>query len=196
LAVAGAQKLLRECLSIREKRQSNAWTTFNTQSALGGALVGQKKYADAEPLLLAGYEGMKQREAKLPPQGKDRLTEAEGRLAELFEATRKKDETKLQGSLTDAKTEAVHEVKLTAGKPVVIEMQSKQFNTYLRLEDANGKTLAENDDIDTAGKNLNSRILFMPKDDGVYRVIATSFQQKGRGEYQIIVREYEAGKSR
>jgi hypothetical protein len=85
-------------------------------------------------------------------------------------------------------------VKLTAGKPVVVEMQSKQFDTYLRLEDANGKTLAENDDIDLAAKNLNSRILFMPKDDGVYRVIATSFQQKGRGEYEIIVREYGSGK--
>jgi hypothetical protein len=41
-------------------------------------------------------------------------------------------------------------VKLTAGKPAVIEMQSKRFDTYLRLEDAKGKTLAENDDIDTA----------------------------------------------
>jgi hypothetical protein len=72
-------------------------------------------------------------------------------------------------------------------------MQSKQFNTYLRLEDAKGKTLAENYDIGAA-KNLNSRILFMPKADGVYRVIATSFQQQGRGEYEIIVREYGPGK--
>jgi hypothetical protein len=77
---------------------------------------------------------------------------------------------------------------------VVIEMQSKQFNTYLRLEDAKGKTLAENDDIDAAAKNLNSRILFMPKADGVYRIVATSFQQKGRGEYEIIAREYTSGK--
>ena len=47
---------------------------------LGGALLGQKKYAEAEPLLLAGYEGMKQREAKIPPEGKVRLTEALERL--------------------------------------------------------------------------------------------------------------------
>ncbi len=186
-----AERLLRECLAIREKTEPDAWTTFNTQSMLGGALLGQKKYAEAEPLLLAGYEGMKQRETKIPPQGKVRVTEAEGRLAELCEATRKQDETRLQGSLTDAKTDAVHEVKLTAGKAVVIEMQSKQFDTYLRLEDAKGKTLAENDDIDL-DKNLNSRIWFMPKADGVYRVIATSFQQPGRGEYEIILREYSA----
>jgi hypothetical protein len=189
-----AENVLRECLAIREKTQPDTWVTCRTQSMLGGALLGQKKYADAEPLLLAGYEGLKKHEAKIPPRHKARLTEAEGRLAELFEATRKKDETKLQGSLTDTKTDAVHEVKMTAGKPVVIEMQSKQFNTYLRLEDAKGKTLAENDDIDPAAKNLNSRILFLPKADGIYRVIATSFQRKGRGEYEIIVREYGPGK--
>jgi outer membrane protein assembly factor BamD (BamD/ComL family) len=59
---------------------------------LGGALLGQKKYADAEPLLLAGYEGMKKREAKIPPQGKGRVTEAVERLVQLYEATGKKDE--------------------------------------------------------------------------------------------------------
>ncbi len=54
-----AEPLLRECLAIREKTQADEWTTFSTKSMLGGALLGQKKYADAGPLLLAGYEGMK-----------------------------------------------------------------------------------------------------------------------------------------
>ena len=63
-----AEPLLRECLAIREKTQPDDWTTFNTQSLLGGALLGQKKYADAEPLLLKGYEGMKQREKTIPPR--------------------------------------------------------------------------------------------------------------------------------
>ena len=47
-----AEPLLRECLAIREKTQPDVWSTFNTQSLLGGALLGQKKYAEAEPLLL------------------------------------------------------------------------------------------------------------------------------------------------
>ena len=64
----------------------------NSQSLLGGALLGQEKYADAEPLLLAGYEGMKQREKTIPPQGKVRLTEAVERLIELYTATNKPDE--------------------------------------------------------------------------------------------------------
>ena len=74
---AAAETLLRESLTIREKLAPDAWSTFNTQSTLGEALLGQKKHADAEPLLIKGYEGMKQRAAKVPPQVKVlRLREA------------------------------------------------------------------------------------------------------------------------
>lgn len=59
---------LRESLAIREKTQPDAWTTFDSKSLLGGALLGQKKVADAEPLLLAGYEGMKKRENATAPR--------------------------------------------------------------------------------------------------------------------------------
>ncbi len=89
-----AEPFLRECLAIREKAQPDVWSTFNTKSLLGGALLGQKKYAAAEPLLLAGYEGMKQREATIPEQGKVRLPEALDRLIELFTATNKPDDVK------------------------------------------------------------------------------------------------------
>jgi hypothetical protein len=62
------------------------------QSLLGGALLGQQKYAHAEPLLSAGYKGMKQCEAKIPPQFKSvRLGEALERLVQLYEATGQKD---------------------------------------------------------------------------------------------------------
>jgi tetratricopeptide (TPR) repeat protein len=88
---ADAERTLRDCLAVREDKQSEEWTTFNTKSQLGGALLGQKKYADAEPLLVQGYEGMKQREAKIPPPGKARLTEALERLVRLYEATDQKD---------------------------------------------------------------------------------------------------------
>jgi hypothetical protein len=91
-AYIDAEPLLRECLAIREKTQPDVWSTFNTKSLLGGSLLGQEKYADAEPLLLAGYEGMKQREAKIPPQGKARISEALDRLIKLYEATKKPDE--------------------------------------------------------------------------------------------------------
>src|SRR5205807_2365895 len=54
-----AEPILRECLAIRHKHEPDAWTTFNTKSMLGGALLGQKKYPEADPLLLQGYDGMK-----------------------------------------------------------------------------------------------------------------------------------------
>jgi len=45
--------------------------------------LAQKKCADAKPLLLAGYEGLKQREKTIPPQGQIHLPEALDRLIEL-----------------------------------------------------------------------------------------------------------------
>jgi hypothetical protein len=62
-------------------------------SMLGGALLGQKNYAVAEPLLLKGYQGMKQREKTIPPRvRKIRLKEAIERLLRLYEALEKKDD--------------------------------------------------------------------------------------------------------
>jgi tetratricopeptide (TPR) repeat protein len=87
-----AEPLLRECLAIREKTQPDVWSTFNTQSILDGALLGQQNYADAGPLLLTGYEGMKAREKSIPEQSKIRIPEALERLVQLYEATDKKDE--------------------------------------------------------------------------------------------------------
>jgi hypothetical protein len=93
---AEAEPLLRESLAIREKTQPNDWSTFNSQSMLGGSLLGQKKYAEAEPLLLKGYEGLKQREKTIPPYGGGilRIPQALDRLSELYTATNKPDEAK------------------------------------------------------------------------------------------------------
>jgi hypothetical protein len=41
------------------------WTTFNTRSLFRGSLLGQKKYAEAEPLSVSGYEGMKARSSQI-----------------------------------------------------------------------------------------------------------------------------------
>jgi tetratricopeptide (TPR) repeat protein/thiol-disulfide isomerase/thioredoxin len=86
-----AETVLRESLAIREKAGPDEWTTFNTRSMLGGSLLGQKKYAEAEPLILSGYEGMKAREAKIPPPGKPRFTDAAERVVKLYEAWGQKD---------------------------------------------------------------------------------------------------------
>jgi hypothetical protein len=65
----------------------DGWPLFNIESLIGGSLLGQKKFAEAEPLLLQGYEGMKAREKVIPPQDKVRLREAVERIARLFKHT-------------------------------------------------------------------------------------------------------------
>ncbi len=84
---AEAELLTRECLAIRQKTSPDEWTMFNTQSLLGGALLAQKKYAEAEPLLVSGYKGMRDRTAKMPADEKTRLKDAIQRLVQLYEAT-------------------------------------------------------------------------------------------------------------
>ncbi|MBL8823008.1 MAG: serine/threonine protein kinase [Planctomycetia bacterium] len=87
-----AEEILRECLMIREKKEPDIWTTFNTQSMLGGALLGQKKYSDAEALLLKGYEGLKLRNKNIPKNAQSRVSEALDRLIQLYSETNKPEE--------------------------------------------------------------------------------------------------------
>ena len=77
-------------MTIREKNQVKPWLTFNTRSMLGGALLGQKKYREAEPLLLQGYEGMKELQGQMPALARPRVTEALERLVALYQATGQK----------------------------------------------------------------------------------------------------------
>jgi WD40 repeat protein/serine/threonine protein kinase/tetratricopeptide (TPR) repeat protein len=95
-AFYGAEPLLRECLVIYDQRMPDAWPTFHARSQLGEALSSQKKYAAAEPLLLAGYEGMKQREKTIPTYGDHelRIPQALDRLIEFYTATEKPSEAK------------------------------------------------------------------------------------------------------
>ena len=78
-----AEPVLRECLKIREKLSPNDWTTANTKSMLGGALLAQGRAAEAEPLLTAGYAGLLRGVDKIPPQGKGNLPDAVDRLLSL-----------------------------------------------------------------------------------------------------------------
>src|SRR5262249_28026503 len=91
---AAAEPMLREGLLIREETQPDDWTTFNTRSMLGGALLGQKKYDEARPLLRSGIRGMIEREEQIPPADRERLGEAIDWLIQFYAATNKPDEAK------------------------------------------------------------------------------------------------------
>ena len=90
-----AERILCECLSIRLRKQPSDWKTFRTQSDLGASLFGQKNYAAAESLLVAGYEGMKPGEAALHESEKSYMREALERLVQLYEAWDKPEQAKL-----------------------------------------------------------------------------------------------------
>ena len=91
---AKAESLLRESLAIKQRKEPEAWTTYYLRSQLGLALLGQTKYAAAGPLLVQGYEGLKQREKSIPPQAIVVIPGVLDRLVELYTAMDKPDEAK------------------------------------------------------------------------------------------------------
>ena len=79
-----AEASLREALAILNKVEPDGWLTPATQARLGGALLRRKSVAEAEPLLVKGFEGMKLREAKMAPRDRQRLVAAAADLADLY----------------------------------------------------------------------------------------------------------------
>jgi serine/threonine protein kinase/tetratricopeptide (TPR) repeat protein len=65
------------------KTTSDVWERYQCQSMMGASRSGQKKYAEAEPLLVSGYEGMLQRRAAIP-QDRPALQEAGDRIVRLY----------------------------------------------------------------------------------------------------------------
>jgi tetratricopeptide (TPR) repeat protein len=90
---AQAEPFLRECLEIRTRLlpddHPQVWLRYNAMSMLGEALCAQAKFAEAEPLLLDGYNGLKD-DPRVPPPaqlgGADRKREALERVVQLYEA--------------------------------------------------------------------------------------------------------------
>jgi eukaryotic-like serine/threonine-protein kinase len=83
---AAAEATLREALKGYEQAAPNTWNRYNCQSLLGASLAAQKNYAEAESLLLSGYDGMKQREGTIPVPDRGDLAEAGNRIVTLYRA--------------------------------------------------------------------------------------------------------------
>ena len=62
---AQSEPLAREALEFNRKQQPDDWQRFRAESLLGASLAGQKKYAEAEPLLLEGYDGLLARKDRI-----------------------------------------------------------------------------------------------------------------------------------
>jgi hypothetical protein len=98
----------------------------------------------------------------------------------------------IKGKLTDTEPKTVHQIKMEKGKSYQISMQSTDFDTYLRIQNADGKQLAFDDD---GGDGLNSRLIFEPPQSATYGVVADAYQGKGRGEYTLTIEEFQPAKN-
>jgi hypothetical protein len=75
-----------------------------------------------------------------------------------------------------------YQVKMSGGTKYRLEMVSDDFDSFLVVQDADGKQLAFDDD---SGGNLNAKLDFAPPADGTYRVFAASF--RGTGKFTLTV---------
>jgi tetratricopeptide (TPR) repeat protein len=71
-----AERSFRDAAGILTRGASDSWERHNTDAMLGASLAGQKRFADAEPLLLSGYEGMATRKPTVNPNMASRFTRA------------------------------------------------------------------------------------------------------------------------
>jgi serine/threonine protein kinase len=80
---AEAEQALRPALTLSEEQAPKTTVVFTLRSLLGEALTGRGRYADAEPLLVSGYEGLA-RAAGSNPRGVLAADDAARRVAALY----------------------------------------------------------------------------------------------------------------
>ncbi len=83
---AQSETLAREALEFNRKKQPDHWQLFRAESLVGASLAGQKKYAEAEPLLLEGYRGMTERQDRIEGWNRYHLDRAHEWLVQLYQA--------------------------------------------------------------------------------------------------------------
>ena len=88
---AQAERLLRDALPRHKAANSPTWDRYYCESLLGGSLAGQRKYPEAEPLLVAGYERMRERANTLPPCNRLQLEQAGKWIVQLYQDWGKPD---------------------------------------------------------------------------------------------------------
>jgi hypothetical protein len=79
-----AESLLRTALTGYEQTSPDGWERYSCASMLGATLTGQKKYQEAEPLLIDGYEEMIRRKATIPAGNESALDRAGQRILHLY----------------------------------------------------------------------------------------------------------------
>jgi tetratricopeptide (TPR) repeat protein len=81
---AQAEPLLREALQAQEQADPDSWQCSETRSLLGASLAGQARFSEAEPLLLAGYQGLVRWKDTLPWENRSAPQQAADRILRLY----------------------------------------------------------------------------------------------------------------
>jgi len=81
-----------------------------------------------------------------------------------------------------------YDVALTAGHRYYIDLDSNAFATYLRVLNPAGLVVSVDEG---GGSGMNTRVEFQAVTTGVYRIVATSFEERNLGPFTLTVREEE-----
>ena len=112
-----------------------------------------------------------------PAVGKIALKDGKGEVKGKLEASDPKD-----ASRTECYCK-IYAIKLESGKTYQVDCKSA-WDNWLRIEDAKGKQLAEDDD---SGGGTDAQVVFECKTSGEYRIIVTSFDAADTGDFIVTV---------
>jgi hypothetical protein len=133
-------------------------------------------------LLALGTTNQTQAQRDQPPDKKDPPKTSEFKPLEINNELNANDVN--DGKLNQPSKK--YTVKLVKDKTYIIELNSTDFDAYLRLLDKNGKQLAEDDD---SGGDLNSLILYVPTETADHEVVAITLDGQ-LGKFTLKVREF------
>jgi eukaryotic-like serine/threonine-protein kinase len=104
---ADGEPALREALAIYLKETPQAWNTANCKYHLGAGLASQRKFAEAEQLLLSAFDEMTERIKLTPAWGGNHRSLVAASLVKLYTDQQKNDEAaKWQMELNDLRAPA------------------------------------------------------------------------------------------
>jgi eukaryotic-like serine/threonine-protein kinase len=81
-----SEPLAREVLEFDNRNQPDDWRRFQAETLLGASIAGEKKYAEAEPMLLEGYQGMLARKDSIDVPDRYHLDLAHRWVVQLYQA--------------------------------------------------------------------------------------------------------------
>lgn len=82
---AEAEALLKESLDLQ--KDATTYRRYWTENLFGASLSGMKRYAEAEPELLAGFEGMKQKAMTVAELNRQKIAKAKGFIQKMYQSS-------------------------------------------------------------------------------------------------------------